>query len=127
MKKQVALLAFVLVGVSAIVSAQVRPFTVRAIGYDVWSDDHTRLTGWVQLIHTSGTWKLSADQVDLFGEDRVVASGNVVFISEGGCVTADRAEFQYDPATGTFPENGTFHSAKVSSSEVCELSSPPQL
>ncbi len=69
----------------------------------------------------NGAWKLRADNVDFInGEKRLVASGNVVFVSDGGCVTADRAEFELVPETGTLLETGTFHNARVSGSEACD-------
>ena len=48
-------------------------------------------------------WQLSADQVDIFtDESRLVATGNVVFTSEGGRIEADRVEFNLETETGTF-------------------------
>ena len=70
---------------------------------------------------SGGAWKLRADEVDLDHEEkRLVASGNVVFVSDGGCVTADRAEFELVPEAGTLLGSGTFHNASVSSSEGCD-------
>ena len=64
-------------------------------------DNHTRLTGEVEL--DGGAWQFYADQVDIFSDDaRLVASGNVVFTSEGGRIAADRVEFDMDAVTGTF-------------------------
>ena len=64
-------------------------------------DNHTRLTGEVEL--DGGDWQFYADQVDIFSDDsRLVASGNVVFNSEGGRIAADRVEFDMDAVTGTF-------------------------
>ena len=64
-------------------------------------DNHTRLTGEVEL--DGGAWQFYADQVDIFSdESRLVASGNVVFTSEGGRIAADRVDFDMDAVTGTF-------------------------
>ena len=64
-------------------------------------DNHTRLTGEVEL--DGGAWQFYADQVDIFSDgSRLVASGNVVFTSEGGRIAADRVEFDIDAVTGTF-------------------------
>ena len=52
-----------------------------------------------------GAWQFYADQVDIFSfsdESRLVASGNVVFTSDGGRIAADRVEFDIDTVTGTF-------------------------
>ena len=65
------------------------------------ADNHTRLTRDVEI--DGGDWQLFADQVDIFtDESRLVASGNVVFASEGGRIAADRMEFDTDTVTGTF-------------------------
>ena len=51
--------------------------------------NHTRLTGAVEL--DGGDWQFYAEQVDIFSdESRLVASGNVVFTSEGGRIAAER-------------------------------------
>ena len=63
--------------------------------------NHTRLTGAVEL--DGGDWQFYAEQVDIFSdESRLVASGNVVFTSEGGRIAAERVEFDIDAQTGTF-------------------------
>ena len=65
------------------------------------ADNHTQLTRDVEI--DGGDWQLFADQVDIFtDESRLVASGNVVFASEGGRIAADRMEFDTDTVTGTF-------------------------
>lgn len=63
--------------------------------------NHTRLTGAVEL--DGGDWQFYAEQVDIFSdESRLVASGNVVFTSEGGRIAAERVEFDIDAQTGAF-------------------------
>ena len=77
----------------------------RSFVFDQLADNHTRLTGEVQMSGGSGedTWQFFADQVDIFtDESQLVATGNVVFAAEGGRVAADRAEFDIDAMTGTF-------------------------
>ena len=65
------------------------------------ANNHTRLTRDVEI--DGGDWQLFADQVDIFtDESRLVASGNIVFTSEGGRIAADRMEFDTDAVTGTF-------------------------
>ena len=66
------------------------------------SADRLTLTGAVEI--DSGVWRLYADdEVVIFtNESRLVASGNVVFISEGGQIAAGRVEFDLDARTGTF-------------------------
>ncbi len=72
------------------------------------------------VLEVNGAVVLRAEEVDFVsGGTRVVASGNVVFISDGGCVTADRAEFEVARETGQFLGAGTFHNARVSGSEGC--------
>ena len=69
------------------------------------ADNHTRLTGEVEMIggDGDGTWQFYADQADIFSdESRLVASGNVVFSSGGGRIAAERVEFNLDALTGTF-------------------------
>ena len=88
--------------------AQTLPGTIsaqRSFVFDQLADNHTRLTGDVQMSGGSGdnTWQFFADQVDIFtDESRLVASGNVVFSAEGGRIAAERAEFDIDAMTGTF-------------------------
>ena len=66
------------------------------------SADRLTLTGAVEI--DSGVWRLYADdEVVIFtNESRLIASGNVVFISEGGQIAASRVEFDLDSRTGTF-------------------------
>ena len=67
-------------------------------------DNQVRLTGDVEMVGgRDETWQLHADQVDVFpDESRLVATGNVVFTSEGGRIEAERVEFDIDSETGTF-------------------------
>ena len=67
------------------------------------ADGHFRLTGGAQIIGRNETWQLRADQVDIFAdESRLVATGNVVFTSDGGRIEAERVEFDIDAETGDF-------------------------
>ena len=75
----------------------------RSFLFELLADNHTRLTGEVEI--NGGAWQFYADQVDIFSfsdESRLVASGNVVFTSDGGRIAADRVEFDIDTVTGTF-------------------------
>ena len=75
--------------------------TSRQFRLEQLADNHARLTGEVEI--DGGGWQFYADQVDMFTDDsRLVAAGNVVFISEGGRVAADRVEFDVDALIGTF-------------------------
>ena len=75
--------------------------TSRQFRLEQLADNHARLTGEVEI--DGGAWQFYADQVDMFtDESRLVATGNVVFISEGGRVAADRVEFDVDALNGTF-------------------------
>ena len=77
----------------------------RQLTFELLADNHLRLTGEAEITCGSGdeAWQFFADQVDLFtDESRLVASGNVVFTSEGGRIAADRVEFDIDAVTGTF-------------------------
>jgi LPS-assembly protein len=79
--------------------------TSRQFRLERLADNHTRFTGEVEIEGGSndGEWRFYADQVDIFSdESRLVASGNVVFTSEGARVAADRVEFGIDGLTGTF-------------------------
>jgi len=73
----------------------------KANDYD-FADDRFTLTGAVEI--DGGVWKLYAeDKVVIFTEEsRLVASGNVVFTSEGGQIAADQVEFDFNTRTGTF-------------------------
>ena len=98
----------VIAGTVAAARAQTLPGTIsaqRSFVFDQLADNHTRLTGEVQMTGGSGddTWQFFADQVDIFtDESRLVASGNVVFAAGGGRVAAERAEFDIQAMTGTF-------------------------
>ena len=73
----------------------------RSFLFELLADNHTRLTGEVEI--NGGAWQFYADQVDIFSDEfRLVASGNVVFTSDGGRIAADRVEFDIDTVTGTF-------------------------
>ncbi len=73
----------------------------RALRVERVADDQIRLSGQVE-IH-SGVWQLYADEVDIFtDESRLVATGNVVFISADGRIAAARVEFDTETETGTF-------------------------
>jgi LPS-assembly protein len=79
--------------------------TSRQFRLERLADNHTRFTGEVQI--EGGTndseWQFYADQVDIFSdESRLVATGNVVFTSDGARIAADRVEFGIDGLTGTF-------------------------
>ncbi len=73
----------------------------RQLKFELLAENHLRLTGEVQLDAT--TWQIYADEIDLFPEEpRLVATGNVVFTSDGGRIEAERVEFDLDTETGTF-------------------------
>jgi lipopolysaccharide assembly outer membrane protein LptD (OstA) len=77
------------------------PLETRAQQVERLAENHVRLTGDVEF--HGGSWQLSADQVDIFtDESRLVATGNVVFISADGRIAAERVEFDTDTETGTF-------------------------
>ncbi len=70
--------------------------------FELLADNHLRLTDEVQLTSEDG-WQFHADQVDIFSdESRLVATGNVLFTSEGGRIAAERVEFDIDGVTGVF-------------------------
>lgn len=63
---------------------------------------HLRLRGGVQIECASGT-SFFADTIELFlTTNKVMLSGNVVFASADGRISADRAEFDTAAGTGTF-------------------------
>ena len=73
----------------------------RASRLEQISDSHLRLSGDVEI--RNGAWQIFADQVDLFtDESRLVATGNVLFISADGRIAAERVEFNTETKTGTF-------------------------
>ena len=73
----------------------------RSVQVEQLADNHTRLTGAVEL--DGGVWQFYADEVDVFtDESRLVATGNVVFTADGGRIAADRVEFDVDGETGVF-------------------------
>ena len=118
MKRHVMTLAILLIGSMAAADAQ----TIMKSGRGSLRGAGSDHASWQHEIvwELSGVWILRAEEVDFANEGtRVVASGNVVFISDGGCVTADRAEFEVARETGNFLGAGTFHNARVSGSESC--------
>ncbi len=73
-----------------------RQFTLEQI-----SENHLRLIGEVEIDDPS--FNLYADQVDIYTDEfRLVATGNVVFASQGSRVAAERIEFDTKQLTGTF-------------------------
>ena len=67
------------------------------------SENHMRLTGQVELQDPSSPNKFFADVVDLFlDENRLEASGNVVFADANGRIAAERVEFDLEKGTGIF-------------------------
>ena len=69
-----------------------------------FSNNRLTLTGGVEIEGGGGAWRFYADdEVIIFtDESRLVASGNVVFISDGGQIAADHVGFDIDGGTGTF-------------------------
>ena len=65
--------------------------------------DHVRLTGQVD-IETGPMTRFFADEIDIFTDPtlRLVASGNVVFDSTEGRISAEKVEFNVETRTGTF-------------------------
>jgi lipopolysaccharide assembly outer membrane protein LptD (OstA) len=67
------------------------------------SENHFRLIGQVELERTGSAVKFFADQVDMYlDENRLEASGNVVFSEPNGRIAAERVEFDFDTGTGVF-------------------------
>ena len=82
-------------GVSSTLHAQLRQL----------SENHLRLVENVELTgsYNGEDWQFHADVVDFYiDESRLVASGNVVFSSEGGRIAAERVEFNTEDLTGVF-------------------------
>src|SRR6185436_8452547 len=66
-----------------------------------FNTNHYRLSRDVRIDCNDG--QLFADEVEVFADaDRMRASGNVVFISGGSRISADRLEFNTRTKTGTF-------------------------
>ena len=62
-----------------------------------------RYSGGVQLTPQSGTVKFFADQVDIYiDENRLEATGNVVFADANGRIAAEKVEFDLGKGTGVF-------------------------
>jgi LPS-assembly protein len=98
-----ALFALVLALMSAPALAQSVPgFTVsKQFKLERIGDDHWRMTGQVETERDDQ--KFFADVVDYFiSEDRIEASGNVVYVSKESRVAADRLQFNARTKTGTF-------------------------
>jgi|TARA_B100002003_G_C14032161_1_gene497507 lipopolysaccharide assembly outer membrane protein LptD (OstA) len=75
----------------------------RQFRLELISSNQLRLAGSVRLTSDDGAWEFHADQVDFFtDESRLVATGNVVFISADGRIAAERVEFNTETETGTF-------------------------
>jgi lipopolysaccharide assembly outer membrane protein LptD (OstA) len=67
------------------------------------SENHLRLTGQVELQRAGNPAKFFADVVDVYlDEDRLEASGNVVFSDADGRIAAERVEFDLGKGTGVF-------------------------
>jgi len=67
------------------------------------SENQLRLTGQVELQCPGSPVKFFADIVDLFlDENRLEASGNVVFADQNGRIAAERVTFDLTKQTGTF-------------------------
>ena len=73
-----------------------RQFTLQQI-----DENHLRLIGEVEIENEE--WQLYADQVDVYtNEFRLVATGNVVYSSQGSRIAAESVEFDTRKLTGTF-------------------------
>ncbi len=74
---------------------------------------HIRYTGAVEIELVSQGIRFSADVADYYDDQhRLVAVGNVVFVTQSSRISADRAEFDTKARTGTF--FNAFGSASVS-------------
>ena len=63
--------------------------------------DHVKLVGQVEVICTDETF--FADEIEIFNDqDRLIATGNVVFTSGTSRIAADRLDFNTRTKTGTF-------------------------
>jgi LPS-assembly protein len=99
----VAALAALALSASAPARAQNVPgFTVsKQFKLERIGDDHWRMTGQVETERDDQ--KFFADVVDYFvSEDRIEASGNVVYVSKESRIAADRLQFNARTKTGTF-------------------------
>ena len=64
-------------------------------------ESHWRLVGGVQV--ECNEFQLFADQAEVFSEaDRMHATGNVLFVSGGSRISADRLDFNFKTKTGIF-------------------------
>jgi len=77
------------------------PFDSRQFTFEILGENHLRLTGEVEL--EGEGWQFYADQVDFFPDEaRLDAVGNVVYVTEGARLAAERAEINTDDLTGIF-------------------------
>ncbi len=75
-------------------------------------EHHLRYTGAVEIELEARGIRFSADQIDYFSDTRrLLAEGNVVFVSGDSRISAERADFNTQTRTGTF--YGAFGSASV--------------
>ncbi len=83
-------------------SAQVPGFTItRQFVAERLSEDHWRATGQVEL--EKDDMRFFADEVDYYPkEHRLVASGNVVYVSKENRIAADKLDFNTETRLGTF-------------------------
>ena len=83
-------------------SAQVPGFTVtRQFVAERLSEDHWRATGQVEL--EKDDMRFYADEVDYYPkEHRLVATGNVVYVSKENRIAADKLDFNTETRLGTF-------------------------
>jgi LPS-assembly protein len=71
--------------------------------FEVVSKDHVRAVGQVDL-EAGPMTRFFADEIDIFTDPtlRLVATGNVVFDSPEGRISAEKVEFNVETRTGTF-------------------------
>ena len=75
----------------------------RSVKTEQVSENHLRFIGQVELDRPGSPVKFFADQVDIYlDENRLEASGNVVFSEPDGRIAAERVEFDFDTGTGVF-------------------------
>ncbi|MDQ3171372.1 MAG: hypothetical protein M3Q55_14650 [Acidobacteriota bacterium] len=111
-----ALLAFPAQGAAQDIPATCTGWERIAVHTEQIAAGHFRLREKVEI--TCDTFKFFADEVDLYNEeDRLVATGNVLFTTPDTRISARRLEFDLETKTGTFydaygtsavkPETGT--------------------
>ena len=77
------------------------PFDSRQFTIEVVDENHMRFIGEVEL--EGDGWEFYADEVDFFpNESQMVATGNVVYVSEDTRLAAERAEVNIEDLTGVF-------------------------